>query len=204
MASMKALGASLLFCCVVLAGCGSAPTAPVDAVPTPVPIPIPLPGPPYAAGDVVVGFHDSVNEAQADAMFAVYGLAWRSYFSRRFTFWVEVVSGDPDVHAARLSESPIVTFAERRGNPNGRPDAVYIIVSFNEAATRESAQALIDSMPGLVVSSTLTPPKWGVALVEPGTEQHWIAVLEQEPIVRYAELNWLAYPGGSGAEIPSR
>jgi hypothetical protein len=143
----------------------------------------------YVAGDVIVGFREDVTEEQANAMFASYGLGWESHFSRLFAYWVEVMSGDPAAYVAELNRSPIVLWAKRRGNPHGTPGANYIIVMFSTRATDESAQALIDSFPGLRVTSTLSGPRWGVANVPPGTEQYWIEVLEKEPIVTYASLN---------------
>lgn len=179
---VKTAAIALLFSCVLIAGCRSA-TGPEER-PSPAP---------YKAGDVVVGFYADVTEEQAGALFAAHGLPWVSYFPKRFSYWVEVASGDPEAHAAWLSESPIVIFAEHRGNPNGTPGADYILVSFNETATTESAQALIDSRPGLQVSSTLVAPKAAVASVKPGQERHWIEVLEKESIVRYATLNYIAF-----------
>src|SRR4029078_6481332 len=126
---------------------------------------------PYKAGDVVVGFYSDATEEQAGAMFAAHGLAWGSNFTKKFSYWCEVVSGDPEADVAWLNESPIVIFAEHTGNPNGRPGADYIFVSFNETATTESAQALIHSRTGLHVSSTLVAPKLAIASVEPGQEQ---------------------------------
>jgi hypothetical protein len=143
---------------------------------------------------VIVGFHDHVTEHQADSMFVAHGLRCKTQFSRLFAYWVEVESGDPAVHAARLEESPITLWAKRRGNPSGRPGGAYILVQFNTRATDESARALLDSMPGLRISSKLVTPKWGMVRVEPGTEQHWIEVLEREAIVRYASLNVIGDP----------
>jgi hypothetical protein len=186
MAAVKAVAVALLLSCVLPAGCSS-PTGPRQSTFAE----------PYKAGDVVVGFYSEATEEQAGAMFAAHGLPWVSSFPKRFSYWVEVVSGDPEAHAAWLSESPIVIFAEHRGNPDGRPGADYIIVSFNETATTESAQTLIDSRPGLHVSSTLVAAKVAVASVEPGQEQYWIEVLKKESIVRYATLNYIAYPSAS-------
>lgn len=187
MATVKAVAIALLLPCVLLAGCSSSssPTGPRQSTPPPAT---------YQAGAVVVGFYSEVTEEQAGAMFAAHGLSWVSYFPKRFSYWVEVVSGDPEAHAAWLSESPIVIFAEHRGYPNGSSGADYILVSFNETATTESAQTLIDSRPGLLVNSTVVAPKAAVASVLPGQEQHWIEVLKKESIVRYATLNYIAYP----------
>ena len=186
MASARVVEAALLLACVLLGGCQSA-TRPVER--------ISAPGVPadsgYVAGDVIVGFHDTVTEAQADAMFATHRLTWESSFPRDFSFWVEVESGELGPYLVRLSESPIVSWAKQRGNPNGRPGGVYILVMFGIQATLESAQALIDSLPGLSVSSMLRAPASGVANVEPGTERYWIEVLEREPIVKYAHPNWI-------------
>jgi len=186
MATLKAAPIALLLSCVLLAGCNS-PTGLRQSTAAA----------PYKVGDVVVGFYSETTEEQAGAMFAAHGLAWVSNFPKRFSYWVEVVSGDPEADVAWLNESPIVIFAERRGDPNGRPGADYIFVSFNETATTESAQALIDSRPGLLVSSTLVAPKVAIASVEPGQEQYWIEVLKKESIVRYATLNYSAYPSAS-------
>ena len=178
---LKLIG-SLVLSCVLLAGCNH------DSDPIAVTSPDPT-QPRYVPGDVLVGFHDDVDEQQADAMVASHGLRWTSYFSKMFFVWVEVVSGDPAEHASRLSESTIVAWAEQRGTPEGR-EGVYLAVEFNETATVESAEALIASDPGLRISSIQFPPKWGAVHVEPGSEQHWIEVLQKEPIVRYAQLNY--------------
>src|SRR5262245_12451863 len=187
MTTVKVDAIALLLSCVLLAGCSS-PTGPRQSASAQS-----APDAPYNAGDVVVGFYPEVTEEQAGAMFAAHGLSWVSNFPKRFIYWVEVVSGDPDAHAAWLSESPIVIFAAHEGNPNGRPGVDYVIVSFNETATTESAQTLIDSRPGLSVSSTLVAAKFAVASVEPGQELQWIEVLEKESIVRYATLNYIAH-----------
>lgn len=186
MATVKADSIALLLSCVLLAGCNG-PTSPRQTTSAA----------PYKAGDVVVGFYPEVTEEQAGAMFAAHGLSWVSNFPKTFIYWVEVVSGDPEAHAAWLSESPLVIFAEHRGNPNGSPGVEYIIVSFNETATPELAQKLIDSRPGLLVSSTLVAPKVAVASVDSGQEQHWIEVLQKESIVRYATFNYFVYPSAS-------
>jgi hypothetical protein len=172
----------------LLAGCGSSPTGPRQSQ-----------SPPtfdYKAGTIIVGFYPDVTEEQAGAMFAAQGLTWVSQFPKTFSYWVEVVSGDPEADAAWLSESPIVISAET-GSPNGGPVANYIYVTFKGTATPESAQALIDSRPGLVVSSTHVAPKTAIASVQPGQEQHWIEVLTKDSIVRYATLDYIGIPAGS-------
>ena len=175
-----------LFCCMLLGGCSreGGPIAVTD----------PDPRPQYAPGEVVVAFNDQVNEQEADAMVARVGLSWTSHFTKPFLLWVEILSGDPAEQAGRLRESPLVAWAEQRGNPNGREGAVYLAVGFNETATVETAEALIASDPERRVSSVVLPPKWGVVRVEPGSEQHWIELLQQESIVRSASLNYRAEP----------
>ena len=183
MASMKAAGVVFLFS-LLLAGCADATRPRVTN-----PAPDPLPAPPHVAGEVIVGFHDDVTESQADSMFASHRLKWRSQFARDFAYWVEVEAGDPAAAVVLLKQFSIVRWAERRGNPLGNGSSSYILVFFKVTATQESARTLIDSLPGLRVSSILIPPRWGVAAVEVGREQEWIAILEREPIVKYASLN---------------
>ena len=126
-------------------------------------------------------------------MFLAHGLAWEPYFLKTFAYWVRVESDDLEGLVSRLTGSPIVAWAERRGNPNGEPYATYILVQFKDTATDAAAQALIDSIDGLRVSSKLFPPPWAVAHVEAGRETEWVETLKREPIVKYAELNRLGH-----------
>jgi len=182
---MRAIGITLLLGSLLLGGCSSG-SLPIVTSPD-------TPRPTYVAGDVIVGFYDNVDEQEADAMFTRHGLTWTSGFSKNFSVWAEVVSGSPAEHVSRLSESPIVAWAEQRGSD--------ILVLFNETASVESAQALINADPGLRVRSVVLPPKWGLVHVEPGTEQAWIETLQKEPTVRYAQLNHILYPTHIAAPV---
>ena len=189
MASMKAPGILLILSCVLLA-CSRTTTGPIESKPAPET----PPDTSSVTGEVLVGFREGVSEQEADAMFVAHGLRWESYFSKLFAYWVEVESGDPNDQLARVSHSSIVLWAKLRGNPYGVPHATYILVMFNVTATNESAQAWIDSIPGLHVSSKVFPTQVGRAHVPLGKEQEWIEVLEKEPIVKFASLNHIFGP----------
>lgn len=186
-----------VLCLLLLAGCSGSATRPVD------PVPNPPQDPRYAAGEVLVAFHEGVSEQQANALFESYGLMWEPQFSRPFYFWLEVTSGDADAHAAALSQSPIVRVAEVRGNPNGSQGATYIFASFVGQATTAQAEALIGRIPSLRVASRSAHRGYGVVQVEPGTEEDWVTVLKTEPIVLDAGLNYtVTLDGTSPSPLP--
>ena len=150
----------------------------------------PTPGD-YAPGEIIVGFYDTVTESEADYLVKSYNLIWVSQFPDMFAYWVKVLDGDPAYYISRLEESNIVLWAEVRGNPQGEPGATYILVQFNMNATEETAKQLINSLGGLEISSIVVFPKWGVVNVPVGEELQWIETFKNEPIVKYAQLNWI-------------
>jgi hypothetical protein len=141
------------------------------------------------AGEIIVGFQDTVSEAQANALMQSFDLVWVSEFSHSFAYWVKVLSGTPADYIPRLEASDIVRWAQQRGKPDGETGASYLLVQFTTAATQETAQKLITTFPGLQLDSIVLAPKWGLVYVPAGTEQLWIARFLTHPEVRSAELN---------------
>jgi hypothetical protein len=142
-----------------------------------------------AAGEIIVGFQDTVSEAQANALVQSYDLVWLSEFPHDFAYWVKVVSGAPADYIPSLESSDVVGWAKQRGKSDGEPGVSYLLVQFNNRATQETAQQLIASLPGLQLDSFLVAPKLGLVYVPEGAEELWIVRFQTHPEVRYAELN---------------
>jgi hypothetical protein len=141
------------------------------------------------AGEVIVGIRADVSLEQANSWMQSYGLIWVPSFPTTFGCWVKVLSGSPGEYIPVLEASDLVSWAKQRGKPGGEPGVAYIMVQFNELATQDTAQQLINSIPGLQVDSFVVAPKYGLVYVPAGTEEMWIQIFESDPFVRYAELN---------------
>lgn len=154
------------------------------------------PGVDFSPGRVIVGFQGYVTEDQAIALLNAANLPFSAHFPKVFGgVWCRVVSGDPWEHVARLEEhTDIVMWADWRG----RGDAwTWIIVMFNKRATVESVTGLLSSMEGLEPDwESMNPfggPKYGAVGVPEGHEFAWILVLEQHPMITYAQPCYLGH-----------
>lgn len=145
---------------------------------------------PFRAGEIAVGFQGYVTEEEAIALFNAANLPFSPHFPGIFGgVWCRVVFGNPWEHIAKLQEHrEIVMWAQWCG----RGDAwTWIIVMFNKWATVESVTELLSSTeelePDWESMNPFSGPKYGAVSVPEGHEFAWILVLEQHPMISYAE-----------------
>jgi hypothetical protein len=153
--------------------------------------PTPAPVLNYVPGDVLVGFYDTVTLEQANNLIQSYNLTWNENFPTTFAVWLEV-SNNPEAYIASLTASTIVSWAEVRGYTGGATDKIYIIAQSKVNVTQQAMVTLVNGMSGIRIVEYVVGSKWGVVKVPVGSETTWINLFTAQPIVKYAQLNYLA------------
>ena len=145
----------------------------------------------FVAGEILVGIKEGVSEEEFEKMIRSYGLRWESNYQQSFSYWVKLKTGDPEVLAQELEKSALVGWADRRGYGQGEKGFEHLLVQFNEGVKDEQAHELIGGFKELEIASDRSGLKynWAKVFVPKGEEKKWIDTLEDESIVRYAEVN---------------
>lgn len=138
----------------------------------------------YVKGSISVAFHTGIREEDADKMFKSYGLEYKANFPKLFSYWIKVEKGAAEDYLNKLNKSQIVLWAKERGKPHSDPTENYILVQFNLLASGNSADALIESIDGLVFYSVNKGGGWARVRVPVGSEDNWVLKFERHEIVK--------------------
>lgn len=166
----------------------------------------------FVKGEILVGFHDDVNEFQASSLITSFGLSWESKFPELFGIFAEYDSEVAEERGFELKTQMANKIMEEDRKLAQYPYTNYlvlnvrvvnngkILVMFNNRATEEQAKSFIAQFEGLKFMSFDYAPKWGIVKVPLGEEQKWIETFNREQIVKYAELNSLAMPSSTDSQ----
>tara|TARA_Y100000310_G_scaffold268817_1_gene281671 strand:+ start:683 stop:1390 length:708 start_codon:yes stop_codon:yes gene_type:complete len=155
----------------------------------------------YVRGEILVGFHENVTESEADSLIDSLGLRWESKFPKLFSIRADYMKEITGTEGRELREELAKKIEEEDKKLAQAPYTNYIIlntgagagisITFNTRATEEQAKEFLSQFEGLEIISFLYANKYGVVSVPWGKEQEWIDTFEEQPIVSYAELNYV-------------
>jgi hypothetical protein len=148
----------------------------------------------YAAGQVAVGFVDSVNYPFIFSFINGLNLTPININAdSSFSVWIQVDSGKVSDLLARLQQDSAIAWADQRGYPmdDGDPQKEYLLAHFRGTVTVDYALALIRSIPGISWKKTLFSSRSALIGVPVGQETRWVDSLKTFSFVRWAELNYI-------------
>jgi hypothetical protein len=150
------------------------------------------PGVDYVPGDVLVGVPKWLWSSEIVTFFEPYCMATEVGRSLDlFSMWIVVLEGDVGQVINELESSDIVMWADQRGWSGGPVSGATVLVQFNLSATINAARDLVDSIEGVEWLKTGLKPKWARVNVPVGSEGEWICEFEKDPMVRYAQPNYI-------------
>ena len=150
---------------------------------------------------VLVGFEPEVTRSQAAAFLRQLGLEplrWSASWERA---WVEVERGSEATVTQILLRSPWATRVEQQHYPGSDrdPDKSYLFVVFAINVEREQIRSFVETIPDASLKLFLPPtPVWATVSVDAGSEDTWVAELQQHSIVASASRDWNPCPTALG------